>query len=68
MSRHTGPTHVVPVTVVEAHRRNERASEPGPTLSDRELDWDTLPPSDWRYEQSLRLVPPATGCSAGGWC
>jgi eukaryotic-like serine/threonine-protein kinase len=56
MSRHTGPTHVVPVTVVEAHRRNERASEPGPTLSDRELDWDTLPPSDWRYEPERLLA------------
>ena len=49
MIRHTGPTHVIPVTVVEGHRRNERPAEPGSTLSDRELDWDSLPPADWRY-------------------
>lgn len=50
MSRLTGPTQVVPVTVVESRPTGGRAVDAPTPSPDRELDWDVIPPTDWRYE------------------
>lgn len=47
MLRTTEPTQIIPNTVVESRPMPARAV--APPADDRELDWDNLPPSDWRY-------------------
>lgn len=56
MSRHTGPTQVVPVTVVESRPKEGGAGGESSPATDRELDWDTIPPTDWRYELEAMLA------------
>jgi serine/threonine protein kinase len=49
MLRTTDPTQVIPVTVVQPPPKGERPPATHPLPLDRELDWDHLPPADWRY-------------------
>jgi serine/threonine-protein kinase len=56
MSRPSGPTEVVPVTVVESPPKDGRPAGDSPPATDRELDWDVIPPTDWRYELEALLA------------